>query len=247
MTMTDFDFQAATLAETADHFRDVGVDSGLDYDDPLEHAGAQVINFGSRFLNDPNRARHGMETQVAEMLMRNVRELHQSGAWRHYRHGLGEFVWLEHEFDYFLASCMIHPAEYARIIKRGSIPLWAELVNSTNPGRGQRGQTRRPIEDVADQIRRGVPGGYGDPDHWVHLAREGFADRNEMAIARDARKVRKAAKAGSVSAVARPEQVRIQLAQKRDAAVSVEQQQADMLAAWLKANPAVARLLRKTP
>jgi hypothetical protein len=206
--------------------------------DVLDANGIDVIDFHSSFVNDRNRVRSSMKEQVAEMLMTNIRNLWTSEAWRHYRHGLGEFEWREHEFDYFLAAQLISPLEVSMVVKNGSIDSWAELINSTNPGRGQRGKTRRPIGEVADQIRRSIPGGHGDPDVWVKAALVGFGDFHDQAIAKSPKRLREVKKS-SLSAVKRPPEVRVQMAVRRDESKTVAQQQAELITAWLGKHPDV--------
>ena len=144
-------------------------------DDALVHNAELVSGFTSRYRNDEQAARRSLAGQTADMFMANIRELWQSGAWRDYRNALGEFHWREHEFDYFLRSELIEPRQLAELVRRGDVPAWAELINSTNPGKGQRGQTRRPFDEIEPQLRQAIPGGY-DPARWLNAARAGFGD-----------------------------------------------------------------------
>ena len=66
-----------------------------------------------------------------------------------------------------------------------------------------------------------------------------------MAVATNPKLVRAAAKAGSVSAVARRPEVRIQIKQGRDDSLTVDQQRAQMIVAYFDANPGVAALVDK--
>jgi hypothetical protein len=211
----------------------------------LDANGEQVATFNRHFLNDQNMARHSMMEQVSGMLMNNIRELITSGAWRHYRNGMGVFEWREHEFDYFLASCLISPTELARLVRNGSIPEWAELVNMTNPGKGKRGGTRRPIDEVADQIRLGVPTGYGDPNKWVQEARTGFGDRNDQMVAADPTRLKKAMRAGNLTAVKKPPQIHVSITHTRDKSMSEDVQRASMIMSWLEKNPGVKSLVKR--
>jgi hypothetical protein len=210
----------------------------------LDANGEQVATFNRHFLNDQNQARHSMSEQVSAMLMSNVRQLMATGAWRHYRNALGVFEWRQHEFDYFLASCLISPRELALLVRNGSIPEWAELLNMTNPGMGQRGQTRRPVDEVAAQVRRGVPGGHGDASRWVKEARAGFGDRNDQTIAADPKKVKRAVRAGSLTAV-KERRIAVHVRHTRDESMSEDAQRASMIVAWLDKNPAVRRRVKR--
>lgn len=213
-------------------------------DDPLRSAGHEVTNFHRHYVNDRNNTRHELHKQFAGMLMDSIRSLWQSGSWRHYRNTLGEFEWHEHEFDYFLAAQMMNPIEVAQIIRGGSVHDWADLINSTNPGHPGRSNTRRPIAAAADDIRRSVPGGHGDPDTWVRHAAAGFGDRNDQQIAKSKKKLAQAEKS-SLSAIKEGEQVFVRARAKRDPAKSEAQQQAELILGWLSKNPQVDSLVRK--
>ena len=216
-----------------------------DISDYTDRNGKAVIRFASNYVNDRNKAGRKMSEQWADMTMANIRELWADGTWRKYRTALGTFEWREHEFDYFLASLMMEPRDVANTIRNGSIPDWAELVNSINPGTGKLGKTRRPIADVVAQIRQGIPGGHGDPDVWVRHAAAGFGDRNDQMIAKSPTKVRQAVKAGNVTAIKKGPQARINMCRARDESITIDQQRAEMLLDFLHTHPAVAAIVKK--
>ncbi|HSS09090.1 MAG TPA: hypothetical protein VLL25_04340, partial [Acidimicrobiales bacterium] len=201
--------------------------------------------FFFHFHNDQNSAHHSMASQVAAMLMTNVREIRKTGAWQSYRNALGVFEWREHEFDYFLAANLTAPRELARLVRDGSIPDWAELVNMTNPGTGKQGATRRPVDEVAAQIRQGIPGGHGNPERWVEAARTGFGDSNDQVVAADPKQVKKAVKAGNITAAKRPAQLTVSITHTRNESLTLDGQRAEMIVAWLEKNPAVRDLVKK--
>ena len=212
-------------------------------DDALAHNADLVSSFTSHYRNDESAARRSLAGQTAEMFMTNIRNLWQSGAWRDYRNALGEFHWLEHEFDYFCAAQLIEPRQLADLVRRGDVHSWADLIKSTNPGKPGPSSTRRPFDAVESQLRRAIPGGY-DPARWLNAARNGFGDSHDQQIAKSAAKVRQAAKT-SLTQMKKGEQCRVNLTHKRRPEITEAQQQAEMILGWLADRPAIARLVKK--
>jgi hypothetical protein len=213
----------------------------------------KVSSFVHRLHNRPRGAGHEVQRSIrtaqAEQTWDLLTELHADGAWRDYTFangGHGE--WLEHEFDYFLASERFDPADLARLILDARlIDQWAELVRWGTQPNGGHGDTRRTIDKVSDQIRRlSTPtSGLGDPEAWVVAAQRGFEpDAHRRAIVRDKRKIARAKKAGSVNAVARADRGRVQIEYKLNGRPESELA-ADAVLRWLERHPDIATLVRK--
>lgn len=113
------------------------------------------------FLDPPGRAVHRFALDMANLgtarLGRELVAMLESGAWRTFKDGLGEYQFLPGEFDYFLSQQGVDRDQVLQGVR--DVAIKAKLEAAMDERRTGSGDFRRPLEEVrkANPQRPGRP------------------------------------------------------------------------------------------